>query len=157
MRDIPPIREYMDTHFITVKPDMHVYDAVDLLLDKKLTSVSVVDEKGKLVGILSEKDCLHTLVHSIYEGTPGKNVSEYMTKDVVTISPETDVFSTAALFLKSTFRRLLILEDEKLVGQVTRRDLLRVIKKLRQGQKKYNPITGKHEAINRKDAKAKFS
>jgi len=53
-----------------------------------------------------------------------------MTKNVITIQPNLDIFSTASMFFKHVFRRLLVLENEQLVGQITRRDLLRAIKKI---------------------------
>ena len=149
MSHIPHVKEVMDTAVVTIKPDMNVYDAIKILLDKGITSVSVANDDGRLVGILSEKDCLHTLVHGIYEGLPGKKVSEYMTKDVLTINPETDILTVANIFLRNTFRRLLVLDDGKIAGQITRRDMLRAIQKVK-AQKVFNPITGKHEPVDPK-------
>ena len=134
MSDVPTVREFMDKTFITLHPEMDVYKAIDILLANKITGAAVVDEREKLVGVLSEKDCLQTLVHGLYSSLPGGQVRDYMTRKVTTISPELDVFTTADLFLKNTFRRLLVVEDDKLVGQITRRDLLRVIQKIKATQ-----------------------
>jgi len=127
----PSVRDFMDKKFITLKPDTNVYEAMEILLDKKITGAAVVDNRHKLVGILSEKDCLRTLVHGVYSNLPGSKVSDYMTKEVVTIHPDLDIFSAADLFMKKTFRRLLVIEDDQLVGQITRRDLLRAIPKIK--------------------------
>lgn len=127
----PRVRDYMDKSFITLSPDMDVYQAIDIFLKKKITGAAVVDPKKKLLGILSEKDCLRILVHDAYSNLPSGVVSDYMTKQVVTISPDLDIFSTADMFFTYTFRRFLIVEKDRLVGQITRRDLLRVIQKIK--------------------------
>ena len=127
----PHVRDFMDKSFITLKPDMDVYRAIEILLDSKITGAAVVDSKENLVGVLSEKDCLRTLVHGAYSSLPSGKVADYMTKDVVTIHPDLDIFTVADKFLKVTFRRLLVVQEKKLVGQITRRDLLRVIRKLK--------------------------
>jgi CBS domain-containing protein len=130
MNVTPHVRDYMDKKFITLHPDMDVYKAIEIMLDNKITGAAVVDDKENLVGVLSEKDCLRTLVHGAYSTLPGANVSEFMTKDVITITPDLDIFTVAERFLKFPFRRFLVTENKKLVGQITRRDLLRVIREL---------------------------
>jgi predicted transcriptional regulator len=127
----PRVSEFMDKSFITLKPDMDVYKAIQILLDGKITGAAVVDDKENLIGILSEKDCLHTLVHGAYSSLPSAKVSDYMTKTVVYIHPDLDVITVADKFLKSSYRRLLVVKEGKLVGQITRRDLLRVIQKIK--------------------------
>ncbi len=131
MHDSPSVSEFMDKSFITLKPEMDVYKAIEILLDKKITGAAVVDDKGNLVGVLSEKDCLKTLVYGVYDNLPGGKVEDYMTKEVVTIPPHLDIVSVASKFMEFTFRRLLVVEGTKLVGQITRRDLLRAIRKMK--------------------------
>ena len=130
----PHVREFMDKKFTTLDPDMDVYEAIDTLLANKITGAPVVDKKEKLVGILSEKDCLRTLTHYAYSHFPAGKVSEYMTREVATIHPDLDIFSVADRFLNCHYRRLLVVEDKKLVGQITRRDLLRAIHKLKENE-----------------------
>ena len=110
---------------------MDIDKAIDLLLNQKITGAGVVDKKGKLVGIITEKDCLRFLVDEKHKSSVGRKVSDYMTKNVITIHPNFDIFSTASMFFKHVFRRLLIVKDEQLVGQITRRDLLRTIQKIK--------------------------
>ena len=131
MHVTPHVSDYMDKSFVTLTPDMDVYKAIDIMIDKKITGAAVVDEKGNLVGVLSEKDCLRTLVHCAYSGLPTGKVSDFMTKKVFTISPDLDVFTVADQFLKINHRRLLVVKNNKLVGQITRRDLLRAIQKIK--------------------------
>ena len=128
---MPNVRNFMDKSFITLTPDMDVYRAIDIMLKEGITGAAVVDKKERLVGVLSEKDCLRTLVHGAYSGLPGGKVSDFMSEDPETVHADLDVFSVADKFLHRNFRRLFIVDEEKnLIGQITRRDLLRVIQKL---------------------------
>ena len=145
MAYIPKTKEFMDKKLFTLDPDMDVYNAIDVLIARGINSAAVVDKKGNLVGILSEKDCLLTLIGEVYDNLPGSTVAAYMTKNVETISPETDVFIAADTFLKNNFRRLLVVDNDRLIGQITRKDLLRAILKLK-GRKVYNPIRGDYES-----------
>ena len=131
MKFAPHVRDYMDKSFITFHPDDDVYKAIDIMLDKKILGAPVVDKKGKLIGVISEKDCLRTFTHGAYSLLPSGKVIDFMTKPVMTIGPDLDIFSVADIFLKQSFRRLPVVENGELVGQITRRDLLRVIQKLR--------------------------
>jgi predicted transcriptional regulator len=140
---LPAVKEFMDKTFVTLNPNMNVYKAIDILLDKGLTSAVVVDEDNKIVGILSEKDCLSLLTKGEYHELPAGTVVDFMTKEVVTTSPTTDVFHVAELFLTHFFRRAVIAdENNKMIGQITRRDLLRIIKKFKKDEsaKKVAPI-----------------
>jgi len=137
MSKIPLISQVMDKTFVTLKKDMDVYKAIDVLLNKAITSAVVVDDYDRIVGILSERDCLNLLTKGAYHGLPSAKVSDFMTKKVVTSSPLIDVFEAANIFLKHFFRRLVIAdEDNKMVGQITRRDLLKVIRQLKKAQTK---------------------
>jgi CBS domain-containing protein len=128
---MPNVREFMDKSFITLTPEMDVYRAIDIMLKGGITGAAVVDTKERLVGVLSEKDCLRTLVHGAYSSLPSGKVSDFMSENPETIHADLDVFSVADKFLNCTYRRLLVVDEEKkLVGQITRRDLLRVIQKL---------------------------
>ena len=128
--DIPRVRDYMDRNFVRLHPEQNVYEAIDLFLQKRITGAAVVDDEGAIVGILSEKDCLATMSEGVYENVPGGTVREYMSEVVLTVPPDMDVITLAHTFLKQVFRRLLVVEDGKLVGQITRRDLLRAIHKI---------------------------
>ncbi len=140
---LPTVRDFMDKTYVTLSSEMDVYKAIDVLLDKGLTSAVVVESDNKIVGILSEKDCLKLLTSGTYHELPGGTVADFMTKDVVTTPPTMDVFHVAELFLTHFFRRVVIAdENNRMIGQITRRDLLRVIKKFKkeESKKKIAPI-----------------
>ena len=136
MSDLPTVKDFMDKAYITLSPDMDVYKAIDILLEKGITSAVVTDVNNFIVGILSERDVLTLLTKDHYHQLPGGKVSDFMTKKVVTIPENTDIFNVAAMCFKHHFRRLVIADEENhLKGQITRRDLLRVIKQFKREEK----------------------
>ena len=126
--------DLMTKDVVSVKKDTSIYEALELLRKNDITGMPVIDDDKTLVGILTEKDCLRTLVHAAYSELPSGTVKDYMTSPVLTISPDQDIFSVADLFLKQAFRRLPVVKNGELVGQITRRDLLRVIQKIETGK-----------------------
>lgn len=125
MEELPKVADMMDKVFTTLKPDMPICEAVDILMKKKMTGAIVVDDKNNLVGILSEKDCLRILLYDTFHDEPNSQVKHLMHTDPITVPSDQDIISTAQLFLNSTFRRLPVVDGGKLVGQITRRDILR--------------------------------
>ena len=128
MDKLPLVRDHMDKHVPTLHPDTDILDAVGFLLEKHVTGAPVVDDAGRLVGILTEKDCLRLVTVGVDGDLPQGSVATFMSPDPQTIPPSMDVYFAAGIFLKRTFRRLLVVEDGKLVGAITRFDILRVIR-----------------------------
>ena len=132
----PIAKDYMTTQLITLKTDMNVYFAIGLLLNNNISGAPVVDNNNNLLGILSEKDCLRIFTHSTSQEisvndsiTLGRGtVDQFMTTSVSTVNSDMDLFSVAEIFLKNNFRRIPVLEEDKLVGQISRRDVLKAIK-----------------------------
>lgn len=131
MESFPKISEYMDTTVPTLSPDTRIIEAVDFLLHHRVTGAPVVDSSGNLVGIITETDLLKLLVEGV-EGEPPTEatVAEFMTADVITVPPEVDIYYLAGMFLTNNFRRLPVVDGGKIVGAITRYDLLRVVRKL---------------------------
>ncbi|MBN2217169.1 MAG: CBS domain-containing protein [Pirellulales bacterium] len=121
------VSDVMKRDLVTVPPRLPVSEAITLLLKHKVTGMPVVDEEGNLVGFLSERDCLKILVHARYHNLPTISVGELMTTEVETIGPEVDLLEVANLFLSKPFRRLPVVKDGRLVGLVSRNDVLRAI------------------------------
>ncbi|MEQ8302999.1 MAG: CBS domain-containing protein [Cyclobacteriaceae bacterium] len=115
---------------ITFRPDQTIEEAIEIIIDKRISGAPVLDESGKLVGMLSEKDCLRIIVDQAYHNLPidSKRVSDYMTADVKTVPPDSDVVSAANQFLHSPIRRMPVVENGVLKGQISRRDILRAAK-----------------------------
>ena len=124
MAELAKVREHMDTDVPTVRPDMPILDAAKFLVKHRKTGAPVVDAAGNLVGMLSELDCLKLLTTEGSEASRGE-VSRYMTKEVVTVPPDMALSYAAGLFLGKTFRRLIVVDQGKVVGAITRFDILR--------------------------------
>lgn len=127
MSRLPMVRDHMDTEVHALSPDTPILDAVDFLLEHHVTGAPVVDEAGHILGMLSERDCLKLLAKGVDGEAPQGSVSDFMTTELVTISPDMNVYFVAGLFLTLTVRRLPVVDDGKLVGAITRFDILRVI------------------------------
>ncbi len=132
----PTAKQYMTTDLITLEKEMNVYYAIGILLNNNISGAPVIDKNKKLIGILSEKDCLEVFAESAQTdiALPGAislgrgTVEQFMTKSISTIKADDDLYSVVDIFLKNNFRRLPVLQDEKLVGQISRRDILKAIK-----------------------------
>ncbi len=126
------VRDYMTRGLITLKPDMDLFDAISILQTNRISGAPVVDQNGHLIGVLSEGDCLNAIIKDIYYEEAGGKVSECMSTDVETISPEDDIVDIAVDFNKKRKRRFPVIEDDKLVGQISQRDILRAVLEIAQ-------------------------
>ncbi len=127
MDRLPVVRECMARKLLTLKSDTEILDAVAFLLKHKISGAPVVDNDKHLVGVISEKDCLNLLAKGVGGNVPHGSIAEFMTTEVETISPDMDLYYAAGLFLKRNYRRFPVVEDGVLVGQISRRDILRAI------------------------------
>lgn len=124
-------RDIMTANIISVDPDMNVYDAVEVLLKNDVTGVPVVDSKGNHVGMLSEKDCLKRMLSDLYYTMPDEKVQNYMSKVIYSIDIDMDFFMIVRIFVETQYRRLPVLENGKLVGQISRKDCLLAMQKIK--------------------------
>ncbi|MBN7795655.1 CBS domain-containing protein [Parahaliea mediterranea] len=122
----------MLTNPVKVKATDNVLEAMQVIIDNRISGVCVVDDQNNLVGILSELDCLRAALSAVYnEGNIGA-VSEYMASDnLVVAHPNEDIVDVAQDMLLKNKRRRPVVEDGKLVGQITCRQLLKAVKKFR--------------------------
>jgi CBS domain-containing protein len=125
MAGLPIVNDFMDHAFNTVTPDTRIQTAMKLMIDKQLIGVLVVDEERHLLGVFSEKDCLKVLLQSGFHRMPDDRVKDYMHPVQMTVDSRTDILRVAQIFLEKPFRRLAVVDDGKLVGQITRRDIVR--------------------------------
>lgn len=123
-------KDYMAANVVTLTPEMEIMRAIGLLVEKGISGAPVVGKYGDLVGILTEKDCMQVALNCGYHEQGGGLVSEYMTPDVVTVDAETSILDVAEMFLKRGLRRYPVVEDNRLVGLISRHDVLRALKVL---------------------------
>jgi len=124
-----PITNYMSSHLIKFHPETDIQTAIKTLLKYDISGAPVVNKQGDLLGILSEKDCIRTIIDGAYNQAPGGNgtVGDFMSTEVRTVSVDKTVMEVAYEFVMSPYRRFPVVEDGKLVGQVSRRDILQAI------------------------------
>lgn len=125
------VREYMTPNPIVFRPNMDVYEAIRKLLEHRTTGAPVVDEQGKVIGAFSELECLHIVVTSAYYEDMGGKVSEYMTEDVTTVDADASIVEVAELFANSRLRHFPVMEEGKLVGVISRVDILKALVAIR--------------------------
>jgi CBS domain-containing protein len=126
------LRDYMLANPVKVKAEDNVLDAMQVIIDNKISGVCVVDEEGNLVGILSELDCLRAVLGATYNNTGIGKVREHMASDnLVVAHPDEDIVDVAQDMLLKNKRRRPVVENGKLVGQITCRQLLSAVKKFR--------------------------
>ena len=127
MAKLPRVSDYMDLEVFSVRAGAQIFDAVDFLLKQRRTGAPVVNDDDELVGMLSEKDCLKLLTTGEDNDMPSGTVSDYMTSEVQTVPPNMNVYFAAGLFLNTHVRRFPVVDQGKLVGVITRFDILRAI------------------------------
>lgn len=121
------VKDYMSGKLVTFLPETDVLDAIHELLQHRISGAPVVDNFGNLVGMLSEFDCMSVVLTSGYHGEPGGPVSELMVTDVKTVDADMSIMDVTQLFMKSGLRRFPVIKDNRLVGQISRRDVLRAL------------------------------
>ena len=124
------VKDYMSANTTTFTPEMDIEQAIDQLIDKRISSAPVIDKTGDLVGMLTERDCMKiALSSSYYEEAAGK-VAEYMRPVPTTIEADASIAEVAALFSEDIHRRYPVVEDNRLVGEISRRDVLKALRAL---------------------------
>jgi len=123
------VRDIMSTHFYPFHPEDCIREAVQTMLKQKIAGGPVL-ENGVLVGMISEADCLKELACAKFHGEgdgPSVKVGNLMTprERLKLISPDTSIFDLAHAFIYHGLRRLPVMDGDRLVGHVSRQDLLR--------------------------------
>ena len=131
-KPIPSVQDYMTRDLITFKKDMDINMVIKSLLDNNISGAPVLDDSGKVIGMIDDKDCLKVLFGDIYNRIPTSDtVSTYMSDFLKLIPSTQNILEVATTFLNSRYERLLILDENKtLIGQISRRDILRAIQEL---------------------------
>ena len=127
----PSVTKYMTKDLITFTPDMDINDVINSLLKHRISGAPVLNANGEVVGLIDDKDCLNVLFGNVYNRTPvvPETVSKYMSNVMKSISIHDNIMDVAYVFSTSAYKRLMVKDDNnKLVGQISRRDILRAIK-----------------------------
>lgn len=124
-------KDVMIEDLITIQENTSIYDAMHILVENKITGLPVVSDGGKMLGILSEKDMLELL----FKPNPSGVVADFMTRNVFSVNEDDDLADVTECLIKNNFRRVPVLSNGKLVGIITRRDIIKFILHLRKIKK----------------------
>ena len=129
------VRDYMTRRLVSVGPDMEVLQALQTFVKNDISGAPVLAESGSLIGILTAKDCMRVAVNATYHSEYGGLVADFMTANVVSISPADGMLEVAKRFLDDGYHRYPVVEGGSLVGILSRRDMLRALGEAWQWQK----------------------
>ncbi len=120
------VEDYMSTNLITFSPEQSILEVMELFAKHHISGGPVMDDNGFLVGIISEADCMKQISESRYFNQPilDKSVERFMTKKVETIPHDMSIFDAAGIFDRHNRRRLPVMKDGLLVGQISRKDIV---------------------------------
>ena len=121
-------KSIMKTGVISVDKDTEIYEAIRLMVESNITGLPVVHEDQTLAGIITEKDVLKLLYD--FEDLPD-TVEGFMTEQVTCFDQEDTLVDIAESFIKNHFRRVPILDKGRIVGIISRKDIIGYILKLR--------------------------
>ena len=131
----------MKTNVFTVKKQTPIYEAIKLLATYQITGLPVVNDDMTLAGVISEKDVLRLLsdldtlmvVPDLKDSVAA--VEDFMTKDVVSFNQNDDLLDICECLINNSFRRVPITSGGKVVGIISRRDIMEFILKMREKDK----------------------
>jgi len=117
----------MSTSPITVTSDTELMHVINMFVEKDISGLPVVDDNGRLVGFVTERDCIRGALQLGYFDEVGDSIKNYMIKEMEVAHPDDSLMDVGELFANSPFRRCPVVEDDKLVGLISRRDILRAL------------------------------
>jgi CBS domain-containing protein len=121
------VRDFMTTELVTVPPQTEITQVVQTLIGEDISGVLVVEESGALAGILTERDCISVASSAGYYDEWGGPVSNFMTTAVETAAPEDNLVDVAVRMTSSPHRRFPVIDEGRVVGLISRRDVLRAL------------------------------
>lgn len=122
------VRDYMLPHPATVHLDASLSDAMAIIIENRVSGLCVINDQGSLVGILSELDCLRSVLGAVYNSTSTGMVRDYMASDKLIVAhPDEDIVDVAQDMLMNNKRRRPVVENGRLIGQITCRQLLKAV------------------------------
>ena len=122
------IKDHMLKNPVTISPDALLSEAVSSILHHKISGLCVVDSNKQLLGVLSELDCLKGYIAATYNSASMGNVADYMTREVDVVDVHENIINVANDMMSKNQRRRPVIQDGKLIGQISCRQLLHAVK-----------------------------
>ena len=121
------VKDYMARHLVTLKPDDEILRAIHTLVEHKIAGAPVLDKDGILVGMLTEKDCMNVIISASYHSQYGGLVADFMSTEVEVMNVEDSIVDAAKRFQNKRYRRYPVMDNNRLVGQISRADVIRAL------------------------------
>ncbi len=121
------IENYMATEVVSFAPDDDIVQAMRVLLERDVSGAPVLDDSGQVLGMLSQKDCFEIMYKTAYHQDWGGKVEQYMSRKVDSIDADSTILDAADRFLHSSYRRFPVMRDGRLVGLISRQDIMRAL------------------------------
>lgn len=126
------VRDFMTKSVLSFKPQQDIIEAATILATRGYTGAPVLSDTGELAGILSDTDCIRATIKYGFDPDWRGTVDEFMTKNVVTVDIDDSVLTVAERFCENRFRRYPVMSDNRLVGQISRIDVLKALGRIKQ-------------------------
>ncbi len=129
------VSDYMTKKLITFKPEDSLDHVIHLLIANKISGGPVINDQNELIGIISETDCIKHVSESKYYNMPSDSdntVAKKMNPNVDTIDKDMNIFDAASKFINSKRRRFPVVENGKLIGQISQKDVLKAALNIRE-------------------------
>jgi CBS domain-containing protein len=123
------VKDHMSKNVVTLDSDMEILRAAHTLITKDISGAPVLDKHGRLVGVLTERDCMRVAMQADYHGIPGGLVKDYMSESPQSVTPGESILNLAQLFISGRFHRYPVVDNGRLVGVISRRDVMRAMAK----------------------------
>ena len=121
------VRDYMTRGLVTLTPQTEILRALHTLIEKDIAGAPVVDESGTVIGMLTERDCMQVALNATYHSEYGGVVADFMAKPAVSISPDEGLVDVVKRFIDTSYHRYPVVENGRLVGLISRRDVMRAL------------------------------
>lgn len=120
-------RDCMTRRVVTLAPETEILQALRTLIEKNIAGAPVVDASGVVVGMLSERDCMRVALSATYHSEYGGVVAEFMASPAITISPDEGIVNIVKRFIDIKYHRYPVVEGKRLIGLISRRDVMRAL------------------------------
>ncbi|MBT8086087.1 MAG: CBS domain-containing protein [Woeseia sp.] len=121
------VSDAMTTELHCIRPDREIMGAAHRLVTLNISGLLVVDARDVLVGILTERDCIGVVLQAGYFDETAGRVADYMSTELQTIDASSSLMDVAERFAHGSHRRYPVLDADRLVGVIARRDILRAL------------------------------
>ena len=128
------VRDAMTAPVISVATLADIEEALNLMIDNKISGLPVLDTDGRLAGVLTEYDVLWFFRESKSAYHPFEPCQEFMSRAMITIASDASLDEASDILVKTSVRRLLVVDNDELVGVLSRRDVVRFIRDERVAQ-----------------------